>query len=62
MEREDIVLLAAMDAKLDTLIERGTDHETRLRSLEKGRWVQAGGVGVIAFIASKLGLPHISVG
>lgn len=34
--------LAVINTKLDLLIEQRTDHETRLRSLEKFRWTLAG--------------------
>jgi hypothetical protein len=34
--------LAVINTKLDVLIEQRTDHEVRLRSLEKFRWVLAG--------------------
>lgn len=34
--------LAVINTKLDLLIEQRTDHETRLRSLERFRWVLAG--------------------
>lgn len=50
---QDVVTgLAVINTKLDTLIERGEDHETRVRSLEKGRWIQSGVIAVITFVAS----------
>lgn len=34
--------LAAINVKLDVLIEQRTDHEARLRGLERFRWVLLG--------------------
>lgn len=34
--------LAVINTKLDLLIEQRTDHETRIRSLERFKWVLAG--------------------
>lgn len=35
-----------LDGLVDTTKERGTDHEARLRSLEKLKWVILGGATV----------------
>ena len=34
--------LAAINVKLDLLIQQRTDHETRLRTLEQARWKLVG--------------------
>lgn len=34
--------LAVINTKLDVLIEQRTDHEVRIRSLERFKWVLAG--------------------
>lgn len=36
------VQLAVINTKLDVLIEQRTDHETRLRTLERFRWLLLG--------------------
>lgn len=33
-----LLTLTRMEGKLDTLLQQGTDHETRLRALERARW------------------------
>lgn len=33
-----LLTLTRMEGKLDTLLQLGNDHETRLRVLEKARW------------------------
>lgn len=53
--------LARIETKLDTLIIGETDHETRLRSVERGQWKHSGSMLILAplmtFFASKLGFP-----
>ena len=45
--------LARVETKIDILIEdRG-----RLREVEKKQWLHSGGVAVIAFLLSKVGIP-----
>lgn len=50
--------LAVINTKLDVLIEQRNDHEVRLRSLERFRWVLVGaalaGGGVSTAIAQAL--------
>lgn len=50
--------LAVINTKLDVLIEQRSDHETRLRSLEKFKFVLAGfclaGGGASGALATKL--------
>lgn len=36
------VHLAVINTKLDTLIDNGSDHEVRLRSLESFKWLLVG--------------------
>lgn len=33
-----LLTLTRMEGKLDTLLQQGSDHETRLRALERARW------------------------
>lgn len=51
-------MLGKMDGKLDALLESKSDHEARLRSLEKLRWLLHGMWVVlsagIAYVAHKL--------
>jgi len=46
--------------KLDTVLANTSDHETRMRALEKEQWLHRGGLGVVAILAAgalkKLGL------
>lgn len=41
-----------LDALTATVDNRISDHENRIRSLEKGRWYYAGGVAVLATAVS----------
>lgn len=43
-----------LDALTATVDNRISDHETRIRTLEKGRWYYAGAVAVLA-----LALPYV---
>lgn len=51
--------LAVISTKLDLLIEQRTDHETRLRALEKFKWVMLGVAAASGptanYIAARLG-------
>lgn len=51
------VRLARIELKLDAALARGEDHEARLRGIEKKQWYHTGGVAVVAFALTKLGLP-----
>lgn len=33
-----LLTLTRMEGKLDALLQQGSDHEARLRALEKSRW------------------------
>lgn len=57
MTREDSDRLARIEVKLDTVLEQVADHEKRIRNGERRQHVYAGGVGIVAFIAAKVGLP-----
>lgn len=41
-------------AQLEAIIEQGKDHETRIRALERFRWLVAGGAGVLGYLVSHL--------
>lgn len=60
MGSDVIERLARIETKLDDALERGKDHEERVRSLEREQWLHRGGATVVAFIAAKLGLPWFS--
>jgi len=51
---------ATVVQKLDTVIANTSDHETRMRALEKEQWLHRGGLGVVVLLAAgalkKLGL------
>lgn len=46
--------LGRIEGKIDALVAQKTDHETRIRSLEKRSWLIAGGAAVIAFITERI--------
>ncbi|MDP9820487.1 hypothetical protein [Nocardioides massiliensis] len=50
--------LAVMDTKLDVLIQQRTDHEERLRTLERFRWVLLGVAAASGPVFSKIA-PHL---
>jgi hypothetical protein len=49
--------LVRIETKLDVALSTDTDHEKRLRSAERERWLHRGGLAVIALMAAKLGIP-----
>lgn len=49
---ELVLLLGRLDGKLDTVLARQTDHDSRIRDLEKGRWFNMGVSGAVATIVS----------
>lgn len=46
--------LALINLKLDTLIEQRTDHESRLRALERFRWLVVGAAVVAGGLAGEI--------
>lgn len=46
--------LGRMEGKLDHALPALTDHEDRLRKLEKYRWTQLGGAAAISFLITFL--------
>lgn len=63
--REDRDLLIELKTKMEIVVDsisklesslsiRETDHETRIRSLERWRWIAFGGASVLATAASQL--------
>ncbi|MFI5593012.1 hypothetical protein ACIA5G_48745 [Amycolatopsis sp. NPDC051758] len=48
LDRKHLRRLAKMEATADFLAAERADHETRLRSLERFRWLASGTVGLIA--------------
>jgi hypothetical protein len=61
---EDIVdRLARIETKIDTLIIGESDHETRIRAVERGQWKHTGSMLVLSplllYVANKLGF-HIA--
>lgn len=59
MEHDDRILLARIDEKVTQLLLRGSDHEARLRIVEKKQWAIGGAATLIslllAYAAKKLG-------
>ena len=53
------VILARMEVKLDTVLNSVTDHETRIRVLEKKVWTAAGTVAALAGIGNYI-LTHFT--
>jgi hypothetical protein len=48
MNQEVIERLTRIETKVDALVYDGSDIETRVRTLERWRWILAGGGGVIS--------------
>jgi hypothetical protein len=46
--------LALINQKLDLLVEQRSDHETRIRDLEKARWRFVGAAGLLGAITGFL--------
>lgn len=62
LDRRDIAeWRGQVTEKLDTIIKRGEDHETRIRGAEKKLYLFSGATGLFSFIAAylgKYGWPH----
>jgi hypothetical protein len=54
MQDDVIVRLARIETKLDAALLDIDDHETRVRSLERGYWKVVGAASVIAAIVAKV--------
>jgi hypothetical protein len=50
MADEILQRLVRIETKLDGILREGRDHETRLRSVEKWRWLIVGGGAVVIFL------------
>jgi hypothetical protein len=57
VEHEIGARLARIETKVDMLLARDTDHENRLRTVEKRTWYTAGAAMLLAVFAPKLTLP-----
>lgn len=53
------LMVGEIRADVKALLSKAGDHETRLRSLEKWRWITHAGSVSVAFVAAKLGVPFI---
>lgn len=57
-EREVLDRLISIETKLDSVIRRGDDHESRLRRLERALWLATGaaaaGGGLVGSIAQRI--------
>ncbi len=62
IQREDVERLVRIEEGIVALLARGTDHEKRLRAVEKKMWWQTGAAAVISAVAVKIGLPHLNIG
>lgn len=51
---DSLLRLEAVAVRLEALLDQHADHESRLRSLERNRWVVAGVVGLGMFLISVL--------
>lgn len=47
-DTELILLLGRLDGKMDTVLANQTDHDTRIRDLEKHRWFNLGASAVVS--------------
>lgn len=57
---DDNERLARIETKIDIILERGGDHEARLRAGERERWLtRVSIIGMGAYVWGKLGLPPI---
>ena len=54
--RSDHDILVGLDAKFDVLAKQSTDHEQRLRSLEKSKYMALGVASLVGLLGSFLGL------
>lgn len=52
------MLLGEIRTDVKSLLKNSSDHETRLRSLEKWRWVTHGCAALLGAVGIKVGLPH----
>lgn len=54
MSQEDHDLLVKIDTKLDVAINRVDDHEIRIRSLERHRWLWIGAATAAGMLADPI--------
>lgn len=47
-------LLIEIRTKVDMLVTQGTDHETRIRALERVKWLAVGAAGAAGGLAGKI--------
>jgi hypothetical protein len=52
MTRADSERLARIETKLDAVIERGRDHEKRIRAVEVKQWFASGAAAIVGSIAT----------
>jgi len=52
VDANDRILLARIDEKVTTLLKRDSDHEKRLRALERGQWFVGGAAAVISMLVA----------
>ena len=57
-ENDDLTLkaLTRLEGKVDQLLETKTDHEGRIRFLEKMNWVRTGAIAVISALLGYISL------
>ncbi|MCA2979318.1 MAG: hypothetical protein INH37_13600 [Myxococcaceae bacterium] len=59
-DTELILLLGRLDGKMDTVLANQTDHDTRIRDLEKNRWfnlgISAAVSGAMSFAIALMGV------
>lgn len=61
-DKSDRELLVEMHALLEGVVERGRDHEGRLRTLEIRQWLVYGGSIVIGGVLGGAGLHSLGLG
>jgi hypothetical protein len=54
------VAIARMEGKLDVLLDSGTDHEARLRKLERLVWTASGAAAVLGAVTGSLA-SHVTI-
>lgn len=58
MDNLDIERLVRIETKLDIVLAQHTDHEVRLRALERAKWIAAGiaaaGGGAVGTVVTRL--------
>jgi hypothetical protein len=57
MSDDQLAMLIRIDTNVGALLKHESDHEKRIRALEKKQWLLSGGAVALSTLAAKMGFP-----